>query len=116
MTVALSCPFPFPWSGERLVNQLQPVVEPQVLHFMQVPLRTRVKLPQEPHESPSKPFIRASAARLARLLPPSAVSRLANCAETAFPNSACTLAPMALTSSISASLSKPSSPPDSKCG
>ena len=34
-------------------SQLQPLVEPQVLHFMQVPLRTRVKFPQVPQASPS---------------------------------------------------------------
>ena len=34
-------------------NQLHPVVEPQVLHFRQVPLRTSVKLPHSPHESPT---------------------------------------------------------------
>ena len=45
----------------------QPLVEPQVLHFMQVPLRTRVKFPHAPQLSPSKPFSRASAARDARL-------------------------------------------------
>jgi hypothetical protein len=45
--------------------QLQPLVEPQLLHFRQVPLRTRVKFPQEPQASPSKPLRRASAARLA---------------------------------------------------
>jgi hypothetical protein len=28
-------------------------VEPQVVHFMQVPLRTRVKLPHSPQASPS---------------------------------------------------------------
>jgi len=33
--------------------QLQPVVEPQVSHFMQVPLRTSVKLPHSLHISPS---------------------------------------------------------------
>jgi hypothetical protein len=27
---------------QKLSHQLQPVVEPQVLHFMQVPLRTSV--------------------------------------------------------------------------
>jgi len=31
----------------------QPVVEPQVSHFRQVPLRTRVKLAQFGHGSPS---------------------------------------------------------------
>ncbi len=30
-----------------------PVVLPHVSHFMQVPLRTRVKLPHSPHISPS---------------------------------------------------------------
>ena len=38
---------------ERLLHQLHPLVLPQVLHFMQVPLRTRVKLPQLPQASPS---------------------------------------------------------------
>ena len=33
--------------------QLHPLVLPQVLHFMQVPLRTRVKLPHSPQLSPS---------------------------------------------------------------
>ena len=31
----------------------QPVVLPQVSHFMQVPLRTRVKFPHSPQASPS---------------------------------------------------------------
>jgi hypothetical protein len=31
-----------------------PVVEPQVSHFMQVPLRTSVKLPHSEHISPSQ--------------------------------------------------------------
>ena len=31
----------------------QPLVEPQVSHFRQVPLRTRVKLPQSPQASPT---------------------------------------------------------------
>ena len=30
-----------------------PLVAPQVLHFMHVPLRTRVKFPHSPHGSPS---------------------------------------------------------------
>ena len=34
-------------------NQLHPVVLPQVSHFMQVPLRTSVKLPHSPQASPS---------------------------------------------------------------
>jgi hypothetical protein len=38
---------------DGLDDQLQPLVEPQVVHFMQVPLRTRVKLPHSPQESPS---------------------------------------------------------------
>ena len=33
--------------------QLHPLVPPQVLHFMQVPLRTSVKLPHSPQASPS---------------------------------------------------------------
>ena len=55
---------------------------PQLSHFRQVPFLSSVKLPQEPHESPSKPFIRASAARLARM------SR--GGANSMPPNSACT--------------------------
>src|SRR5262249_60679782 len=43
--------------------QLQPLVEPQVVHFMHVPLRTRVKLPHSVHASPSKPLSRASRTR-----------------------------------------------------
>src|SRR3569833_2036385 len=54
-----------PKSGKVAPHE-QPDVEPQVLHFMQVPLRTRVKLPQAPQLSPSKPLSRASAARVAR--------------------------------------------------
>ena len=37
----------------RSVAQLHPVVLPHVSHFMQVPLRTRVKLPHSPQASPS---------------------------------------------------------------
>ena len=37
----------------RRPPQLQPLVPPQVLHFRQVPFRTRVKLPHSPHGSPS---------------------------------------------------------------
>src|SRR5580704_13076512 len=66
----------------------QPEVEPQVLHFMQVPLRTKVKLPQAPQLSPSKPFIRASATRLAwasrTVRDDSTASMLATCAPTGF--------------------------------
>ncbi len=40
----------------------QPVVEPQVSHFKQVPLRTRVKLAQFGHGSPSYPLSRANLA------------------------------------------------------
>jgi hypothetical protein len=36
-----------------LENYEHPVVEPQVSHFMQVPLRTSVKLPHSPQASPS---------------------------------------------------------------
>lgn len=36
-----------------LVAQLQPLVEPQVSHFRQVPLRTMVKLPHSWQLSPS---------------------------------------------------------------
>ena len=42
-----------PSRGVLFCGQLHPLVEPQVLHFMQVPLRTRVKFPQEPQASPS---------------------------------------------------------------
>jgi len=35
------------------LDQLQPVVEPQVLHFKHVPLRTRVKFWHSGHDSPS---------------------------------------------------------------
>jgi hypothetical protein len=35
------------------LDQLHPVVLPHVSHFMQVPLRTRVKLPHSPQASPS---------------------------------------------------------------
>ncbi len=34
-------------------RSLQPVVDPQLSHLRQVPLRTSVKLPHSPHESPS---------------------------------------------------------------
>lgn len=34
-------------------SQLQPVVAPHVLHFKHVPLRTSVKFPHSPHESPT---------------------------------------------------------------
>ena len=34
-------------------TQLHPLVEPQVVHFMHVPLRTKVKLPHSPQASPS---------------------------------------------------------------
>jgi len=36
-----------------IVAYEHPVVDPQVSHFMQVPLRTRVKLPHSLHISPS---------------------------------------------------------------
>jgi len=39
--------------GHDACDQLHPVVLPQVLHFMQVPFRTRVKLPHSPQASPS---------------------------------------------------------------
>ena len=43
-----------PQPAERKANrQLHPSVWPQVMHFMQVPLRTMVKLPQLPQASPS---------------------------------------------------------------
>ncbi|SFM85379.1 hypothetical protein SAMN05192571_107119 [Pleomorphomonas diazotrophica] len=37
----------------RYTLQLQPLVEPQVSHFRQVPLRTMVKLPHSEQDSPS---------------------------------------------------------------
>jgi hypothetical protein len=48
----------FPPSGggggrEGREDHEHPVVEPQVMHLRHVPLRTRVKLPQSPQESPS---------------------------------------------------------------
>jgi hypothetical protein len=36
-----------------LITHEHPVVDPQVSHFMQVPLRTSVKLPHSPQASPS---------------------------------------------------------------
>jgi len=45
----------------------QLVVEPQVSHFMQVPLRTRVKLPHSSHISPSWSKARARAIDMSRL-------------------------------------------------
>ena len=36
-----------------IYRQLHPVVLPHVSHFMQVPLRTSVKLPHSPQASPS---------------------------------------------------------------
>lgn len=39
--------------GKRETDQEQPLVLPQVVHFMQVPLRTSVKLPHSPQASPS---------------------------------------------------------------
>jgi hypothetical protein len=41
------------WVTHNQTPQLHPLVLPQVLHFMQVPLRTRVKFPQVPQASPS---------------------------------------------------------------
>src|SRR5262249_49965504 len=38
------------------LDQEHPVVAPHVLHFMQVPFRTRVNWPQSGHGSPSYPF------------------------------------------------------------
>lgn len=38
---------------EAAARYEQPVVEPQVSHFMHVPLRTKVKLPHSPQASPS---------------------------------------------------------------
>src|SRR5476649_1563748 len=64
-----SAPFFVPALADAAAHYEQPDVEPQVLHFMQVPLRTRVKLPQAPQLSPSKPFSRASTARAVRLWP-----------------------------------------------
>src|SRR3972149_4909979 len=46
--------------------QEQPLVAPQVVHFMHVPLRTNVKLPHSPQESPSNPFRRALRTRSRR--------------------------------------------------
>jgi hypothetical protein len=40
-------------SPDRAIGYEHPVVDPQVSHFMQVPLRTRVKLPHSPQASPS---------------------------------------------------------------
>src|SRR5258707_12460744 len=90
--------------------QEQPLVEPQVLHFMQVPLRTSVKLPHAPQLSPSNPFSRASAAREARL------SRAPKAAPDDLLNAASRLATWALTvlrvASTPARISdKSSSPP-----
>ena len=53
-----------PGVGEALALEAheQPVVEPQVSHFRQVPLRTRVKLAQLGQGSPSYPLSRASLA------------------------------------------------------
>ena len=45
------CPDPF--AAPLASPYEQPVVEPQVSHFKQVPLRTRVKLAQFGHGSPS---------------------------------------------------------------
>ena len=42
-----------PYRLASLQTQLHPLVLPQVLHFMQVPLRTSVKFPHSLHESPS---------------------------------------------------------------
>ena len=39
--------------GTYAYPQLQPVVEPQVSHFRQVPFRTSVKLPQAEQGSPT---------------------------------------------------------------
>ena len=44
------------WPRDRWLpgsRQEQPLVDPQVVHFMHVPLRTRVKLPHSPQASPS---------------------------------------------------------------
>ena len=38
---------------DALMDHEHPVVLPHVSHFMQVPLRTSVKLPHSPHGSPS---------------------------------------------------------------
>jgi hypothetical protein len=53
-----------PWCVRDAVPRAheQPVVEPQVSHFRQVPLRTRVKLAQLGQGSPSYPLSRASLA------------------------------------------------------
>ena len=57
----IACPlgiFPYMpnWSDR---DQLQPLVEPQVSHFRQVPLRTIVNCPHSRHMSPSYPLSRA---------------------------------------------------------
>ena len=41
------------FTDARVFAYEQPVVEPQVLHFRQVPLRTRVKFPHSPQLSPT---------------------------------------------------------------
>ena len=41
-----------PGEGARRRHE-QPLVDPQVAHFIHVPLRTRVKLPHSPQASPS---------------------------------------------------------------
>lgn len=41
-----------PGLARAAVAHEQPVVDPQVSHFMQVPLRSNVKLPHSPHASP----------------------------------------------------------------
>ncbi len=44
---------PFPSSAGMAAGHEQPVVEPQVSHLRQVPLRTSVMFPHSPHGSPS---------------------------------------------------------------
>jgi len=46
-------PPPFEAAGDDGRSYEQPVVEPQLSHFRQVPLRTSVKFPQLPQASPS---------------------------------------------------------------
>ncbi len=47
------CLIVFTLCCKKTADQLQPVVEPQLSHFRQVPLRTRVMLPHSPQGSPS---------------------------------------------------------------
>ena len=51
-TTPRASPLPRGPASARLSHE-QPLVAPQVVHFMHVPLRTRVKLPHSPQASPS---------------------------------------------------------------